>query len=193
MRTQSILVFLAVMLLIAACSAPPATSPSPLPPKPPIVVSGSGSDTPSQEAGAATPTLQAIVSGSTACFDLLAPENNAQVPAIGPINFAWQPLQNAARYTVEIKLPNGATLPFETSDTKLRRYAESTALGGTYEWQVSAYDASGGTLCTAGPLSYFKPELSKPDRKKPATQAAPACPPPEGCTNWDPVACVCNG
>jgi hypothetical protein len=191
MRTQLILVSLAVMLLISACGAPPAVTPPPQPPKAPIVVSGSASRTPSPEAGAATPPLQTLVSSSASCFDLLTPENNGQLPSTGPINFTWQPLQGAARYVVDIKLPDGSTLPFETSDTKLRRYAESTAIGGTYEWQVTAYDASGATLCTAGPLSYFKPELSKPEKKKPGSQ--PACPAPQGCTNWDPVACVCNG
>lgn len=190
MRTQLILVSLAVVLLISACGAPPAASPQPqftqAPSKAPIVVSGSGSP---------TPTLQALVSGSTTCFDLLTPENNAELPSIGPINFTWQPMQDAARYIVEIKLPNGNTLPFKTSDTKLRRYAESTAIGGTYEWQVTAYDAAGATLCTAGPLGYLKPELSKPEKKKPGSQQPqpPACPAPEGCTIWDPVACVCSG
>jgi hypothetical protein len=199
MRTQLILVSLAVVLLITACGAPPAATPQPqftqAPSKAPIVVSGSASRTPSPEAGAATPTLQALVSSSSSCFDLLTPENNAELPSIGPINFTWQPLQDAARYTVEIKLPDGSTLPFETSDTKLRRYAESTAIGGTYEWQVTAYDASGATLCTAGPLGYLKPEWSKPEKKKPGSQQPqpPACPAPEGCTIWDPVACVCSG
>jgi hypothetical protein len=130
------------------------------------------------------------VTANASCFDLLAPENDARIPAIGPINFTWQPMQNAARYVVDIKMPDGTTLPFETSNTQLRRYAESTAMGGTYEWQVDALDTSGGTLCTAGPLSYFKPELSKPEKKQPRSQ--PACPPPARCTNWDPVACACN-
>jgi hypothetical protein len=176
MRTKFILVSLAVMLLIPACSPAPVASPPPQPPKAPVLVSG-----------AATPTVKALVS----CFDLLTPENNAELPSIGRIDFTWQPLQDAALYVLEMKLPDGTTVPFKTTDTRLRRYAESTAVGGTYEWQVTAYDASGETLCTAGPLSYFKPGLSKPEKNKPGSQSG--CPAPQGCTNWDPVACVCNG
>jgi hypothetical protein len=80
-------------------------------------------------------------------------------------------------------MPDGNKIQFQAAQPSLVRYAESTSMGGAYRWSVTAFGAAGEILCTAGPFIYSKPD----------SQVDTACPAPQGCTNWDPVACVCNG
>lgn len=175
-----------LFLLSGACSSvPPATQPKAASQQIPVAAStpGNASKTPITATRTSVPTIKTLVPTSPACFELLTPESNARVPATGKISFTWQAVPNAIRYFLEITMPNGNIASFKTGDTKINRYAESTAMGGTYQWKVIAYDASGELLCTAGPSSYSKPETSKPEKE---------CRAEEGCTNWDPVACVCR-
>jgi len=93
-----------------------------------------------------------------ACFRLLAPENGATLGSIGKVTFSWEAMPGAARYRLEITLPTGTVLPFESGTTGHVRYLESLPLGGTFNWQVTALDAGGGAICLSEPFTFGKPE-----------------------------------
>ena len=180
-------IFLFTLLLLSG-----ACGPAPVPAQPQSVKTQNPAPRPTQRVVRATsaahtkapaPTVRPVASAAASCFKLLTPENGAQEPGIGKIDFTWQALPGAARYLLEMTMPNGAKIQFKAAEPKLVRYAESTSMGGTYQWSVTAYSTTGETLCTSSPFTYSKPD----------SHVAPACPAPSGCTDWDPVACVCNG
>lgn len=186
MKNKHHFLLVSLLLLGGACSSlPPATQLQAA--KTEIPVTGTARGAPSEASVPASatpaPTIKTLVPTSNTCFELLTPESNAEIPAVGKISFTWQALPNAARYLLEITLPNESIASFRTGDTKISRYAESTAMGGIYQWKVTAFNAADEILCTAGPSSYSKPE--KLIRK--------VCPPQAGCGDWDPVACECRG
>ena len=96
------------------------------------------------------------------CFQLLTPENEAVLPNVGKITFSWEPISGADKYLLEITLPNGTVVPFETQLTYRDQYIEAITLGGTFTWQVTALDANGILICSAEPFTFEKPEYVQP-------------------------------
>jgi hypothetical protein len=186
MKIKFHILLFTLLLLSGACSPPPAPiQPQPAPTQIPAttptlsvvpVTSATHTKVPA-------PTARPVASAAAACFDLLTPGDGSEQPGIGKIDFTWGAMPGAARYLLEMTMPNGTKIEFKAAEPKLVRYAESTSSGGIYQWSVTAYNTSGETLCTSGPFTYSKPD----------SRVVPACPAPAGCTDWDPVACVCNG
>jgi hypothetical protein len=65
-------------------------------------------------------------------------------------------MPRATRYELNITLPNGQSIVFETSTTTRDQYLESLRMGGTYDWEVRAIDEEGRVLCKAGPRAFEK-------------------------------------
>ena len=59
------------------------------------------------------------------CFRLLTPENGITLPAMRKATFIWQPMPGAARYQLQITLPDGNLLVVDTPTTSITRYADT--------------------------------------------------------------------
>jgi hypothetical protein len=92
-----------------------------------------------------------------ACFQLLTPPDNEILPALGKVTFSWEAMPGGVKYKLEIILPTGGIVPFETVDIFWDQYIEVFQMGGAYKWRVTAMDASGAILCTASPFRFDKP------------------------------------
>jgi hypothetical protein len=97
-----------------------------------------------------------------ACVTLLTPENGADLPATGKVIFSWAPMAEAGSYILNIILPSGEVLTFETNGTFRDRYMEAFAAGGKYGWQVTAQDTDGNEICISEAFAFDKPEQQKP-------------------------------
>lgn len=139
-----------------------------------------------------TATLEpiSVMDTQPACTVLLTPEDKASVPVVGKVTFAWEAMPGAVRYNLQITMPNGGKMDFKSDDTQIIRYAESTPLGGEYQWQVTTYNANNEPICTTDPFSYSKLESVKPSRGGGDGQS---CSPPPDCGggSYDPVTCQC--
>ena len=71
-------------------------------------------------------------------------------------------MQGAMRYQLQFTLPSGQPVTFDTESTNSTRYIESFLAGGTYTWQVVAYDPTGREICAAEPFTFEKPESTPP-------------------------------
>lgn len=127
----------------------------------------------------------------TACTVLLTPEDKTNVPVVGTITFGWEAMPSAVLYHLQITMPNGGKMDFKSANTKIIRYAESTPLGGEYQWQITAYNANGESICTSDTFRYSKPEYVKSSRGGGEGQS---CVPPPQCGggSYDPVTCQCK-
>jgi hypothetical protein len=95
------------------------------------------------------------------CIQLLTPENEAILPMVGKVTFSWEPMPGAEVYLLEITLPNGTVVPFETQLTYRDQYIEAFTMGGIFTWQVSAFDAKSILLCTSDVFSFEKPAFEQ--------------------------------
>ena len=82
-----------------------------------------------------------------ACVTLIAPINGAEIPPVGKVTFSWTPLDEAGNYVLNIILPSGDIVPFETDQTFYDRYMEAFVAGGDYQWQVIARGKDGSNIC----------------------------------------------
>lgn len=73
-----------------------------------------------------------------ACMSLLTPLDGAEIPAVGRITFSWNPMHGASYYVLNIILPSGVTISFETKETSRNQYMEAFSPGGNYQWNVTA-------------------------------------------------------
>jgi hypothetical protein len=110
---------------------------------------------------------------SPGVVELTGPAANSVVRPNGPV-FSWQPVGFAVKYKVEARL-QGGTAPTISVTTPATSHAATQALAdGAYEWRVSAYDTSNGTLAASAwrPFSVdtLKPRVTK---KTPAKTAKP--------------------
>lgn len=122
-------------------------------------------ETPATEApteSEAPPPTEVPATEEPFCFQLLTPENEAVLPNVGKITFSWEPISGADRYLLEISLPNGTVVPFETQLTYRDQYIEAITLGGTFTWQVTALDAYGILICSTESFTFEKPEYAQP-------------------------------
>lgn len=99
------------------------------------------------------------------CAALLSPANEAQIPAIGRITFAWEPIRNASFYVLNITLPSGATFTLETDQTSRDQYMEAFPAGGQYQWNVIVQDRKKSEICSSEVATFSKPVYYPPKQQ----------------------------
>ena len=97
------------------------------------------------------------------CFKLLTPINGAELPAIGKVTFAWEPMTGATSYRLQITLPTNQIVSFNVDATTYARYLESFPMGGTFTWQVVALDENSATICITDFFTFTKAEKQRPN------------------------------
>ncbi|MEZ0396726.1 MAG: FecR domain-containing protein [Anaerolineales bacterium] len=113
---------------------------------------------PTPTAATPTPSVTPASTPTPGCaLQLLSPANGAALPAAGEIIFSWSPQAGAAKYQVQFISIGGAVNSLQTDENSLRLYIESLTAAGTYSWQVSALNAQGEVICTAGAFTFTKP------------------------------------
>ena len=100
------------------------------------------------------------------CFRLLSPENGTKLNPIGKVTFAWEAMQGAIIYRLEIILPSNQSVFFETNNASRDQYLEAFSMGGTYQWKVTAFDATGKIICFAESFAFEKPEYNPPPQNQ---------------------------
>ncbi|MBN2387461.1 MAG: FecR domain-containing protein [Anaerolineales bacterium] len=101
------------------------------------------------------------------CFELTTPANGAELPASGPVTFTWSEQPGAYKYILTIVKPDGAQIALISWTNSYQKDMARLPEGGTYLWQVTAYDNSLRPICTAGPFTFTKPESSAPTQPNP--------------------------
>ena len=97
-----------------------------------------------------------------ACVTLLSPVNGVEIPPVGKVTFSWTALNEAGKYVLNIILPTGDIVPFETDQTIYDRYMEAFTFGGEYQWQVIAQDENGSEICVSEVAKFNKPAYNPP-------------------------------
>ncbi len=97
-----------------------------------------------------------------ACVTLLTPINGVEIPPVGKVTFSWTPMDEAGNYVLNIFLPSGEIVPFETDQTFRDRYMEAFVAGGEYQWQVVAQDTHGSEICVSEVAKFDKPAYQQP-------------------------------
>lgn len=97
-----------------------------------------------------------------ACFQLISPQDGAELPNKRAVTFTWSEEAGAVKYVLTFTFPNGLSVTFESQKTEHTRYMESLIMGGRYTWQVTALDAAGETICSAKPYTFTKPAVDTP-------------------------------
>ena len=121
----------------------------------------------------------------TNCVTVIGPGNNVVIPSIGKTTFSWSPMELAASYVLEIIMPSGTVVPFNTDQTSFPLYMESFSPAGIYQWRVIAFDNQGSELCTSEPFSfgkeYYEPpaDTPEPSENKPVNGDIPTAVEPE--------------
>ena len=119
------------------------------------------------------PAPQPPASGSASCLNITGPNGGSSFDPVGPVTFSWDARSDAARYKLTIHYPNGATASFYTDSTSITRYLESMPGGGSYNWDVTAYDSTGNAICTTGESSFTKQQYETPVPYHPNPQPNP--------------------
>lgn len=96
-----------------------------------------------------------------ACVTLLTPVNGAEIPPVGKVTFSWTPMDEAGKYVLNIILPSGDVVPFETDQTFRDRYMEAFVTGGEYQWWVIAQDVDGSQICVSEVSAFDKLAYNK--------------------------------
>lgn len=96
------------------------------------------------------------------CFQLISPQDGAELPNKQAITFTWSEQAGAVKYLLLFTFPNGQSVTFESQKTEHTRYMESLIMGGRYTWQVTALDALGEKICSAKPYTFTKPVADTP-------------------------------
>ncbi len=84
-----------------------------------------------------------------ACVTLLSPVDGVEIPPVGKVTFSWTPMDEVGKYILNIILPSGNVVPFETDQTFRDRYMEAFTDGGEYQWQVVAQGKDGNKICVS--------------------------------------------
>ena len=101
-----------------------------------------------------------------ACVTLLSPVNGVEIPPVGKVTFSWTALDEAGKYILNIILPTGDIVPFETDQTVYDRYMEAFVFGGEYQWQVIAQDINGSEICVSEVAKFDKSAYTPPQQPK---------------------------
>ena len=91
-----------------------------------------------------------------ACVTLLTPVNGVEIPPVGKVTFSWTPMDEAGKYILNIILPTGDIVPFETDTTVYDRYMEAFVFGGEYQWQVVVQGKDGSEICLSEVVTFNK-------------------------------------
>lgn len=141
--------------LLGACSSQAAVSITPTQPVP------TGTSIPSTATLTFTPlpTETALPTDTAAptapsCAIPLSPTDNATVPARGPFDFTWTSFEGASSYVISIGPADWYPTDFPVADTTLTRYMETFPDSPSYQWSITALNASGQKLCTVGPYTF---------------------------------------
>ena len=97
-----------------------------------------------------------------ACVTLLTPVNGVEIPPVGKVTFSWTPMDEAGNYVLNIILPSGEIVPFETDQTFRDRYMEAFVAGGEYQWQVIAHGKDGSEICVSEVAKFDKSAYQPP-------------------------------
>ena len=97
-----------------------------------------------------------------ACITLLTPIDGIEIPPVGKATFSWTALDEAGKYVLNIILPTGDIVPFETDQTVYDRYMEVFTFGGEYQWQVVAQDVNGSEICVSEVAKFEKSAYNPP-------------------------------
>jgi hypothetical protein len=97
-----------------------------------------------------------------ACVTLLTPVNGVEIPPVGKVTFSWTAMNEAGKYVLNIILPSGDIVPFETDQTFIDRYMEAFVTGGDYQWQVVAQGSDGSEFCVSEVAIFDKPAYQQP-------------------------------
>jgi hypothetical protein len=90
------------------------------------------------------------------CFKLLTPANGAKLGAVGKVTFSWEEMTGAASYELQVTLPTGQVISFETDKTSRDQYLEALKMAGQFQWQVVAFDSTSAVICIAEPFTFEK-------------------------------------
>ncbi len=93
------------------------------------------------------------------CFKLLTPENGVKLPYIGKVTFSWESMPGAASYKLEITIPTGQVISFDTNNTSRDQYLEAIKMAGLFQWQAVAFDSTSAVICVAEPFIFEKEKV----------------------------------
>ncbi len=99
-----------------------------------------------------------------ACVTLLTPIDDSEIPPVGKVTFSWTAMDKAGKYVLNIILPSGNIVPFETDQTFHDRYMEAFTAGGEYQWQVIAQGKDGKEICVSEVAVFDKPYYHQPPK-----------------------------
>ena len=172
MKKNLILLITTLMLILSACELTPTPTEESSEP--------TATFTPIPAQVDVAPEVEEVVPESTAtptftptptpltCAQLLAPENNAELPAEGKVTFSWTQVDDAALYSLNFIFPNELTLSFDTTETSKNRYMEAFSMhpaysqGGEHQWNVTTLNAAGEEICQSDFFTFTKPVLGSP-------------------------------
>jgi hypothetical protein len=97
-----------------------------------------------------------------ACVTLLTPINGVEIPPVGKVTFSWTPMDEAEKYVLNIILPSGEVVAFQTNQTFHDRYMEAFISGGEYQWQVVAQGKDGSEICISDVAKFDKSAYQPP-------------------------------
>lgn len=189
MKSKLTLLTLALLLGLSACEITPTPTESPQPtatfiPEPAQV------DAAPEPTATFTPEPAASDDKEApSCTDLLTPEDGAELGSSGPVTFSWQPVDEVALYQLYILFPTEVDLTFELTETSITRYLEAFSMhpayhqGGEHQWNVTALNAEGETICNSDFFTFTKPDSASAPENAPQGDGSNG----EGCT--DPLGC----
>ena len=108
---------------------------------------------------AASPTATEV-----ACVELLTPEDGAMLAATGKVTFSWDPIPGAASYRLEVRLPTGQVVPFETKGVSRDQYLEAFRIAGEFQWRVLALDPTDNVICESDSFTFEKAQAPTRDK-----------------------------
>ncbi|MFZ1040394.1 MAG: FecR family protein [Anaerolineales bacterium] len=118
------------------------------------------------------------------CLNIISPTTDSDLVAFGPVTFSWVGRTDASKYRLTIHYPNGASASFYTDTTTITRYTESMPAGGSYTWDVTAFDSSGNQICQTSESTFSKQEYDTPIPRIHSAPPTPSEPgPPDNPSN----------
>jgi hypothetical protein len=98
------------------------------------------------------------VTDKAACFRLMEPADNEELPNEGLVIFGWEAIEGAASFQVQTQLPNGNEEYRNSDEAQLNRFMASLPLEGEYAWRVLAFDDGGEPICFSERFTFSKGE-----------------------------------
>lgn len=108
-----------------------------------------------------------LTPASVACFKVIYPLDQTDLPHDGPVVFSWESQPGAVQYIVTFYYPDGSNAVFPTTETELTRYMDTMPPGGNYLWDVAALGEDNNEICRASGQSFNKPSSLPQDLVEP--------------------------